>query len=141
MTDITAKTKITPVTGYITPLGYQTRLRVQATTYSTHLASYGPQDKVEITEVLEYLENDPALAHVVKGDIWGKVAKINGVAVAQPAWMAIYYHGQGQICKTDYIVTDPNEPPPPDPEPQVKFPNMILVFDGNDKREYIPKAD
>lgn len=141
MTTITAKTKITPVSGSITPLGYQTRLRVEPSTYSSVRASYGPQDKVEITEVLEYLENDPALLHVVQGDIWGKVAKINDVAVAQPAWMAIYYHGQGQICKTDYIVTNPNEPPLPEPEPQVKFPNMILVFDGDEKREYIPKAD
>lgn len=135
---ITANSKVTAVTGKIIPLNSGTRLRIDPSTYSSVRGSYGPGDQVEVTEVIEYLENDQALTHVVKGDKWGKVVKINGAAVVQPSYMAIYYHGQGQICREEYTVVSPE--PEPEPEPTVVYPEMILVGPSGKRQMYVPNG-
>ena len=127
-------TKITKVTGYIKPLKSGTRLRVAPSTYTGVINSYGANDQLEISETLEYLETDPKYPSTQKGDIWGKVEKVNGVAVNKEAYMAIRYHGSA-ICNTFFEVVTDDEVPSPAPE--VEYPDVVLVGPEGKRRSYV----
>lgn len=141
MTLITAKTKVTAVTGKIIPLADDTRVRYEPTTYSTTRPSAKRGAQVEIDQVVEYLENDLALPHVVKGDKWGRVIKINGILQPQPSFMAIYYHGLGKICTEQYTANGGDSGSGGGGgETTIVYPDMVLVGPAGAQREYVPKV-
>jgi len=122
-----AASKTIKVTGKIVPLQNGTRLRTAPSTYTAVITSYNTGSNVEIEEVLEYLENDSAQPATWKGDQWGKVIKVDGVATPQPSWMAIRYHGT-PVCSEHYtVVTDPTDPTPPPTGPV--FPESFVLTD------------
>ena len=106
-----AQSKQYAVVGKIIPIGSSTRLRTSPSTFTHVLSSHAKEAQVEIDLVHEYTET--VLSEYVRiGDKWGRVTKINGVAVAQPAWMAITYLGS-PICTPQYTLVGapPVEPP------------------------------
>jgi hypothetical protein len=136
MTDSTLK--IQTVTGHIKPLASETRLRELYSTYADYYpTTYGINDTVEIDQIIERLETsaDPMKPHDRAGDLWGRVTKINGVAIQQPSFMAIQYHHKTtfspvQICSRHYTIT--GEPDPtPGPAPVVDL--IDLIISNNDK--------
>lgn len=132
-----AQSKTVKVTGKIVPLQNGTRLRVAPSTYTAVVTSYNAGANVEIEEVLEYLENDPAQPATWKGDKWGKVIKVNGVATPQPSWMAIWYHND-DVCSEYYtVVTDQTDPTDPTDPPAPIFPESFVLTDPSGaKAEY-----
>lgn len=137
---ITAKTQKEIVEGYIVPIASGTRVRFEPSTYSSvKIQSVAAGTKVVVSETIEYLENDPTLTHVVKGDKWGKVVSIAGLPIPEPAYMAIYYHGQGPICREEFTAGTPIPDPDPEPEPTIVYPDLILVGPAGAQREYVPK--
>lgn len=125
-------TKITTVTGYISPLSSGTRMREVPNTYSTVLGSYAAGAKVEIDQVIEYLENDPSRPFVKKGDLWGRVIRIDGVAIPQPAFMAIEYMSvsPSTICSRHYSESGGNVPTPVPVTENFLAGGASLVYDG-----------
>lgn len=96
------------VAGKIVPVSDGTRRREKPTTFTTVLGSYPKNTQVEIDLVREYT-NTVSSQYVKAGDKWGRVTKINGVAVAG-GWMAIVYQGV-TICAPYYqLVTVPPVP-------------------------------
>lgn len=141
MTTITAKRKVTAVTGKIIPLGDNTRVRYEPTTYSSTRPSVGKGAQVEIDQVIEYLENDMALPHVVKGDKWGRVTKINNMVQPQPSFMAIYYHGLGEICSEQYTADGGDTGTGGGGGgTTIVYPDMVLVGPAGAQREYVPRV-
>ena len=123
-----AQSKEYAVTGKIVPINGGTRLRTEPSTFTHVLNSYAKDAQVEIDLVHEYTET--ILAEYVKiGDKWGRVTKINGVAIVQPAWMAIVYLGS-PICQPAYslVGTPPTEPIPPTvPGKKVKILSLTVI--------------
>ena len=104
------------VVGKIIP-NQSTRLRVAPSTFTSVIGSYAAGSQVEIDLVREYTETVKS-EYVKAGDKWGRVLKVNGAAVQQPAWMAIIYLGN-TICKAEYSL--PSVPAPlPLPIPSAK---------------------
>lgn len=127
--------KINDVIGTITPLASGTRLRFDFSTYADYYpTTYGTTAVVEIDQVIERLEtsSDPSRPHDYKGDLWGKVTKINGIPVPQPAYMGIMYHDKltfapYRICAENYTVIGETEPTPgPAPATDLIDLNMSL---------------
>ena len=130
-----AASKTIKVIGKIIPIQNGTRLRTAPSTYTAVITSYNIGANVEIEEILEYLENDTVQPAIWKGDRWGKVIKVNGVATPQPSWMAIHYHGT-PVCSENYtVVTDPTDPPVPGTP---VFPESFVLTDPSGaKAEYV----
>jgi hypothetical protein len=100
-------------------------LRVSPSTFTSVIGSYAAGSQVEIDLVREYTET--LLAEYVKiGDKWGRVIKINGVTIAQPAWMAITYWGNA-ICRPDYVLVGTPPVEPPVPAEQEKIVSLTVV--------------
>lgn len=102
----------TPVTGSIVPKANGTRVRHDASTYTQVRADYNAGVLVEIDLIRQYTEST-IREHVWVGDLWGRVVQVNGVAIPQPAWMAIDYHN-APICEKHYVLTNPGDPPTED---------------------------
>lgn len=138
MTEITAKTKVLEVEGTIVPLQTGTRTRVQASTYSTVISSYGTSNRIEVSSMIEYLETDVALPHIWKGDKWGVVKSIDNVLVTKPTFMAIFYH-DAPICTENFQIVIPSDPDPT-PEPEIIYPDIVLVGPEGKQKKYIPEG-
>lgn len=110
------------VVGKIVPLNSGTRLRVEPSTFTHVLNSYAAGSQVEIDLVREYTETVKS-EYVKAGDKWGRVLKVNGAAVQQPAWMAIIYLGN-TICKAEYSLPSV---PAPLPSPKVKIVSLTVI--------------
>lgn len=130
------------VIGNITPRQSGTRVRTSPSTFTKLHAAFpngvGQGVFVEIDLVREYIESVSS-EYVKDGDRWGRVIKVNGVAVSAPAWMAIIYLG-GSICIPNYI-----QPEAPAPGTKVNIKSMTVVTyyeDGSTTTElFEPKAD
>ena len=127
-------TKETPVTGMIIPLFDGTRLRVEPSTYTTVKASYPKGTQVEIDMTILYLDSDPVKTAIWKNDLWGRVVKIAGVPIAQPAFMAIDYHNEA-VCAKQYS----GETTPPPPAPVEEFPQSFTLTNDStgNKAQYV----
>lgn len=128
------------VTGKIVPLSSGTRLRVEPSTFTHMLSSYAKEAQVEIDLVHEYTET--VLSEYVRlGDKWGRVTKINGVTIAQPAWMAIVYLSS-PICTPQYTLVCAPPIEPPAPSEKVKIVSLTVIAnyaDGTSKTEdFVP---
>lgn len=105
------------VTGYVKPIASATRTRTTHTTYSTVIRdTLSAKDVVVIDKILVYTENDPVQPHIRKGDVWGKVVSVNGIASIHPEeWIAIDYHTKDfqpyPICKKFYEIIAEDIPP------------------------------
>lgn len=128
--------KTQKVIGSIKPLASETRLRFDYSTYSdSHPISYNSTAVVEIDQIIERLEtsSDPNRPHDYKGDKWGRVIKINGINVPQPAFMGIMYHDKltfapYRICAENYtVIGEPDPTPGPAPATDLIDLNMSLV--------------
>ncbi|MCA9052122.1 MAG: hypothetical protein KDA89_25475 [Planctomycetaceae bacterium] len=135
------------VEGYIIPK-YSTRLRTSYSTYSDSIGTYPTGTKVYISQVIERTETDSLKVNDFKGDKWGKVIKINDVAISGEAYMAIVYHNSAfqlyPICDEYYSVVE--EVPPVDETPVAEVkPDFILVYvqdaETGDKVEVTYKED
>lgn len=120
------------VIGKIVPIN-STRLRVEPSTFTSVIGTYLAGSQVVIDLVREYTATMTA-EYARMGDKWGRVISINGIAIAQPAWMAITYLG-GEICYKYYALTNspPVEPPvPPVPAEKVKIISLTVVSHFDD---------
>lgn len=112
------------VIGKIIPI-QSARLRVSPSTFTSVIATHAAGSQVEIDLVREYTETISS-EYVKAGDKWGRVLKVNGVAVKQPAWMAIIYLGN-TICKAEYTL--PSEPLP---TPKIKIVSLTVISNYED---------
>lgn len=118
------------VVGKIIPI-QSSRLRVSPSTFTSVIASYAAGSQVEIDLVREYTETVSS-EYVKAGDKWGRVLKVNGVAVTQPAWMAIVYLGN-TICKAEYSLPSVPAPLPiPIPSAKVKIVSLTVIANYED---------
>ena len=97
------------VVGRIVPI-QSTRLRVSPSTFTAVIRTYAAGSQVEIDLIREFTETI-STDYVKAGDKWGRVLKVNGTAVAQPAWMAVVYLGN-PISAAEYSLPVQPEPPP-----------------------------
>ena len=114
------------VVGKIIP-NQSTRLRVSPSTFTSVIGSYATGSQVEIDLVREYTETVKS-EYVKAGDKWGRVLKVNGAVVQQPAWMAIIYLGN-TICKAEYSLPSV---PAPLPSPKVKIVSLTVIANYED---------
>jgi len=114
------------VVGKIIP-NQSTRLRVSPSTFTSVIGSYAAGSQVEIDLVREYTETVKS-EYVKAGDKWGRVLKVNGAVVQQPAWMAIIYLGN-TICKAEYSLPSV---PAPLPSPKVKIVSLTVIANYED---------
>ena len=132
------------VVGKIVPLGSGTRLRVDASTFTHVINSYAKDSQVAIDLVREYIETVTS-EYVRLGDKWGRVLSVNGIAIGQPAWMAITYLGS-PICTPAYsLATIPVDPPvPPVPGEKVKIVSLTVIANYEDgtseTADFIPEV-
>lgn len=116
------------VVGKIIPI-QSTRLRVAPSTFTSVIMSYAAGSQAEIDLVREYTETVSS-EYVKAGDKWGRVLKVNGAAVPQPAWMAIVYLGN-TISKAEYSL--PSVPGPlPLPSAKVKIVSLTVIANYED---------
>jgi len=92
-----------------------------------HAVGAHAPDQVEIDLVREYTETVKS-EYVKAGDKWGRVLKVNGAVVQQPAWMAIIYLGS-TICKAEYSLPSV---PAPLPSPKVKIVSLTVIANYED---------
>lgn len=105
------------VQGHVKPIASATRTRIMPSTYSTVIRdTLSSKDIVVIDKIRIYTENDPVQPHIRKGDVWGKVVSVNGIASIHPEeWIAIDYHTKDfqpyPICNKFYEIIAEDIPP------------------------------
>lgn len=103
----------TNVTGYVVPIN-NTRRRASYSTYSAEMGLFPAGAKIDIDQVIERVQSEQGKVHDAKGDVWGRVIAVSGVALEVPTYVAITYHNTTtfinyDLCKKYYSFSTPEE--------------------------------